>query len=133
MYSSSSSLYAQTDQARENDLKAYFVYIIVKYVEWENIDKNSDFVIGVIGDHYLLAPFVKISRTEKIKNKNFTVKQVTLNDDLNNCRILFIAGSENNNLTTILEKTRTQNVLTIGDKAGFAEKGVNVNILTYSG
>ncbi len=45
----SSSLTAQTDQTRENNLKAYFVYTKAKYVEWEDIDKDSDFVVGCVG------------------------------------------------------------------------------------
>ena len=47
--------------------------------------------------------------------------------DLRECRVLFIAASESDNLDSVLRDIKGSAILTIGDTAGYAERGVIVN------
>ena len=55
------------------------------------------------------------------------VKRARNVEDLLSCPILFISSSEEKHLPEILPKLKGRNILTVGEKEGFARKGVIIN------
>jgi hypothetical protein len=121
-------LAAEQAPVPEYDLKAELLRRFTMFVEWpETAMLGSEFIIGVIGESPLVTSLEAHAATEPIKERRVVVKRIANLEELDRCHILFIASSAESKLPRILKRTRTRPVLTVGDSAGFAEKGVLIN------
>ncbi len=118
-------------QAPENQIKAEFIERFTRFIDWpsdyEPAGYEEAFVIAVIGDSEIKTFLVEIAERQKIKEKQVEIIVVDSPEDLVECHILFVAGSESRNLSRILNWTRDLPILTVADSDGFGEKGVLVN------
>lgn len=122
-------LSAQSETNFEYELKAYFIYTFTRYIEWDNMEEDSTFIIGVIGNSKLIPFLQKIADNKLVKKRKITVNQWNWPEGIERCHILFIAESNRNRLAEILKKLERQSVLTIGDTEGFAQEGVCINFV----
>jgi hypothetical protein len=114
--------------------KAALLKAFSQYIEWpENSgvkDKNQPFVIGIIGKN----PFGSIlekaysQSSYKIKDRKVEIRAISKPEEIGNCHILFISGSEEKQLDRILAITTGKPILTVGETKGFAEKGAIFNL-----
>ena len=125
-------LIAQSETGREYELKAYFIYTFTRYIEWEDLEKDSAFVIGIIGNSKLVSPLEKIASSKLVNNKKITVKQWDQFKNTEKCHILFVSKSERNNLAEIVNKIEGKHILTVGDTRGFAKQGICINFIIVS-
>ena len=62
-----------------------------------------------------------------LRDKKVIARRFSRIEDTVGCHILFIGSSEKNRLGEILLALKGQNVLTVGDTPGFAERGAMIN------
>ena len=125
----STSLLAADGDDPESEYKAYFIYTFSKYVEWEDLDADSTFIIGVIGNSNLVPYLERIAEVKSIKGKKITIRRWQQANNIGVCHILFIARSQKDQLNEIRKKTEGRPILTVGDTKGFAQKGVCINLI----
>ncbi|MHB9027251.1 MAG: YfiR family protein [Candidatus Latescibacterota bacterium] len=124
-------IFAQSPPVREYQVKAAFLFRFANFVDWPDRafqSKESGFVIGVLGDN----PFGEALDSLKgktIKGRRVVVRNYTEVEDALNCQVLFISGSENDNLPSIIKSLSESPVLTVGDREGFCRKGVMINMV----
>lgn len=118
---------AQAGQPSEYEVKAAFIHNIAQFVEWPApTSTDGPLKLCIVGRD----PFGKALdalRGKSIHGRVWEVSLVTPGTNLQECRVLFIASSERNNLGQVMEATKGSAVLTVGDSEGYAEKGVMVN------
>jgi hypothetical protein len=119
---------AWPEQVAEYQVKAEFIERFTRFVEWPDArePRSASFVIGVVGANPFDGYLERIARDRKIKGRGIEVRTVAV-DQAVDCDVVFIPSSERKNLAAILDKTHARPILTIGDTAGYAEKGVLIN------
>jgi hypothetical protein len=114
----------------EQDVKAAFIYNMIKFTDWptdyRSTDKNN-IDICALGDEASRGLLDSIEG-KTIRNKTISVRHVSSLQQLKNCMVLFISGSEQAKLKNITVVSSKANILTIGDTEGFSEKGVIINL-----
>ncbi|PIR37481.1 MAG: hypothetical protein COV35_10345 [Alphaproteobacteria bacterium CG11_big_fil_rev_8_21_14_0_20_39_49] len=113
----SASSYAQTDESR---VKALWVHTLISYIKWDSEHEKQDKTICTRGLDRTYH-FLKEIQAEKKTSYNFI--ETGSNSDLNQCNLLYIAASERNNLSSILNNAESKNIVTVSDLKGFAEDG----------
>ena len=124
-----SPLIAQIEQGQEYKLKAVFIYHFTKYFQWSYSDTSGTFEIAIIGDSNIIDPLKEIAEKKLVKGRRIKIKHFQAVEDINKCHILFISASEINQLDKILQRVKKENILTISDSNGFANKGVAINFV----
>jgi hypothetical protein len=118
--------------SQEYRIKAAFLYNFAQFVEWPSKDSKKDapFVIGVLGRD----PFgdeIDSLQNEMLHGRRIVVKRYQTVDQLNPSNdLIFISPSEQSELDQILDKLAGTDVLTVGDGAGFADKGGVIGFIT---
>jgi hypothetical protein len=116
-------------EAREYHLKAAFLRYVAKFVEWPNdVITDKKLNICVLGN----VPYYKainsingkvVNALElnvlKVENTDATIEK--------NCHILFVAKTEEENTTSIIEAIQNKPILSFGDMDNFAENGGDMN------
>lgn len=119
----------QQGQAKEYNLKAAFIYNFTKYIEWNELADEDEFIIGIIGESSINNPLSEIVKTETVNNKKITIRKFAKPADISLCHILFISHNCNFPLEDILEKTSGKGTLIISEKNGYAEQGAAINFV----
>ena len=119
--------------------KAALFRVFSQHIQWPKnsglADRSKPFVIGIIGKN----PFGDIlekaySQTDiKIKERNVEIRYISKMQEIKGCHILFISKSVGKELAEIIAVTRKKPILTIGERKGFAEKGVLFNLYIFKG
>ncbi len=112
---------------REHDLKAAYIYNIIKFVDWpESARHDPELRIGIIGAD----PFgssIEIIKGKIVGKRRITVLRSQNLQTLKHCHALFISRSESRQVEWIARNASSLNILTFGDTAGFASRGIIVN------
>jgi YfiR/HmsC-like len=116
---------AQT-QEQEARLKAVFIYNFIKYIDWDTIGTENDFVIGVIGSSGVTGPLMEIAKTNPVKNKQIIIRVFSKPEEIGYCQILFIPEKLPFPLHAILGKVG-RGVLTVSEETGYANLGTAFN------
>jgi hypothetical protein len=121
-------------QSRESLVKAGYVEKFTHFVQWPEKNGNDDpadnFVLAVIGKNTFGKNLEDLFSKTTIKENPVRIKYITSVDEIKNCLILFISGSEKNNLEKILNYTTGKPILTISDSKGFGMNGVIINMFS---
>lgn len=120
---------AEPRKPTEYEVKAAYIYNFAKFVEWPSGKSQvagAPLNVCVVGrDPFgsaLDAIEGKVVGGRKIQLRRNPPQQVP-----GGCAILFISGSESEQVGRVVANLDNSNVLTIGDTEGFAEKGVMIN------
>jgi len=113
---------------KEYRLKAAFLYQFSKLTKWpENIEPT--FTIGIVGDAPFGNAFDKYS-DRKVHNKTLIIKtQVSLNEALSCCQLLYITPLAKQPVETLLAQLQGKPVLTVGERSGFIQLGGMINFV----
>ena len=124
---------AKADGSGEYEVKAAFIHNIAKFVAWPATTGTAGSLrLCILGQN----PFgrsLDALQGQAIGGKVWEITPANLQTNLHSCNVLFIAASQSANLGEILNKTRGDAVLTIGDTYGYAEQGVIVNFYLEQG
>lgn len=112
----------------EYEVKAAFLFNMIKFVEWPGGPRGPGgainlCILGTVPDDAALDELDGLEAA----GKRIAVRHASSEDDLSGCDVLFIAGTEKRRLSRILDALADSSVLTIGDTEGFARDGVLVN------
>ncbi|MDP2144536.1 MAG: YfiR family protein [Gallionella sp.] len=127
LFAASSCASVQAATLTEHEVEAAFVYHIVKFVEWPaEFRAGGKLRLCIMGQ----APFAKAAALlagKQVGGRAWEVRHVDFYANLQECRVLFIAASESDNLRRVLADIKDSAILTVGDSEGYAERGVMVN------
>ncbi|MBN1821930.1 MAG: YfiR family protein [Prolixibacteraceae bacterium] len=119
-------------QSREPLIKAGFIEKFTHFIQWpeasEGFNTTNLFVIKVIGENPFGSVLEELFSSVKVQKQEVKVEYISTIEEIGSCNILFISGSEKENLSKILEYTTGKPILTIGDSNGFGSKGVEINL-----
>ena len=118
-------------QQMEYSIKAEYLERFTRFIEWPADSAAADpkipFRICVIGKNPFEDYLDAMAEEVRIHGKHVEVRKIERLEDIPDCELLFIPSSEQNRLSSILEKTDSKAILTVSDTPGFAEKGVLIN------
>jgi hypothetical protein len=118
--------------AKEQDVKAAFVYNFLKFVEWPANrfqETNAPIVIGVVGESPITAVLETAVQNHKINGRSLVVKVVETPEDARTTLLLFIPASEDKRLGDLLPALAGSGVLTVGESEAFAKHGGIINFV----
>ncbi len=124
----------QVKRTTEDVLKAAYIERMTRFIEWGGTaSKEMDnlvepFVIGVYNDKYFADQLKEIYKTQKFKQKNVVIKRCSSFEDLEGIHLLYISASIDDKLEKLINKIETKPILTISQSAGFAKRGVHINL-----
>ncbi len=120
-------VFSQGSGSAEYQVKAAFIYNFAKFVEWPAESHDNVLTLCVLGDGSFRDALNTI-KGKVIRGKRLHVKRVKSIQDLKDCNILFVASSERDNLSNMIDALNGSSILTVGDTEGFAEQGVIINL-----
>jgi hypothetical protein len=116
---------AQTEAAREYQVKAAFLFNFLQFVTWPSDTcptSGGPFVIGVLGDDPFGSTLDRIVSGETVRNRPLVIERYDEVEEVGRCQILFISDSEEEGLDTILAALAGRSILTVGETEDFAER-----------
>jgi hypothetical protein len=120
----------------EYQVKALFLLNFVKYVDWPAetyAHADTPVVIGIVGENNFGDDLRKTVAGKKINGRGIEIRQFSKEDDLSQCQILFISGSEKKRAADIVDSLKTRPVLTVGEIEGFTLHGGMINFVMKEG
>ena len=127
------TLEAQETSSRAYAIKAGFIYNFTRFIKWPSPSKfnssNNDYNICVIGDNPFGSILDRLEKKHRSKKHPLKIKHDVTSNDFEGCHILFVSFSERFNVEKIVEAARDHQVLTVGDTEGYAERGIDINLL----
>lgn len=128
---------ADTETAREYQVKAAFLYNFIMFIDWPQAkmpEDNSPVIIGIIGKDPFKDAFDpvkdKLAKGKKVIVKRFSGLEELKKDPaemnrqidaVRNCHLLFICSSEKKSAKEIIDLIKGNNILTVGDMDKFLE------------
>lgn len=121
---------AHAENSRAYAIKAGFIYNFTRFIKWPPQSKNDpNYNICVIGDNPFGSILERLEEKHRFKQNPLKIKLDISKSDFRGCHILFVSFSERFNVEQIVEQTRKFQVLTVGDTEGFADRGIDINLL----
>jgi len=124
---------AQETNARAYAIKAGFIYHFTRFIKWPPPSKfnksNNSYNICVIGDNPFGTILNRLEEKHRFKEHPLKILTDVSQSDFEGCHILFVSFSERFNVEQIVKQTKNRQVLTVGDTDGFAERGIDINLL----
>ncbi len=132
--SSTAPVHANSELERK--VKAAFVYNFAKFVAWPAATNNSSarFNICVAG-HTALGDVI----SQSLENRTINSRKIHISDignsveQLDNCQILYLNGSNSPDLGRLLAVARRKPILTIGENENFTSEGGIIQFLLVDG
>ena len=125
---------AQTSGAvPEYQIKAAFLYNVVKFVEWPAaaFSATADpFVVGVLGDDPFGEHLDRILKGKRIDGRPLVVNRFGRVPDTQTCHVLFVSASAKKQWREIFQLLADRSVLTVGDVRGFRDSGGMIGLTT---
>lgn len=111
-------------QLPEADAKAAFLARLPLFVDWptDALAAGQPLVIAVLGGHPLLVPLRKFSG-QIVNGHAVEIRQITADDDLRRCHILFVPESAGVGAAALVDRLRGLPVLTVGEDPRFIAWG----------
>jgi hypothetical protein len=116
----------------EQEVKVAFLYQFARFVEWPP-DARSDgdpFVIAVLASDEFWTLAERTLSGKRATDQPLSVRRISAPAEASTARILFVDATEASRLPAILQAVKGSSVLTIGDSAGFAERGGMIGFRT---
>lgn len=117
--------YAQEFTPSEYQVKAAFLYHFLNFIEWPDgagLEGEPEISVCVLGEDPFRSALAAIEG-ETARGKKIKIRRVGDIKGIKRCNMLFISGSERENMQEILRFAGYSAILTVGDMEGFAESG----------
>jgi hypothetical protein len=115
-------------------VKAAFLINFPKYVDWPSsafTEANSPITVAIFGDDNVagaLGDMIKGGRT--VDGRPLVLKRIARPEEISaDCHIVFIAKSERQRVSVILEKVKGAGILTVGESDDFLDRGGIINLV----
>lgn len=120
-------IYSNSIQAQDDKFKSAFLYQFGRIMEFPN--QGSDFTIAIWGDSEITPLIEKIAEIKQIGDKKIVVKEISQNDQLAGCQIVFIPTQYFPSLETIKNLTINKGVLIVSEKDGSSKSGAGISFI----
>ena len=117
----------------EYQVKAVFLFNFSQFVDWPPAsfaDGRSPLVIGVLGRDPFGTMLDDIVRGETVNGRPLAVRRYDSIGQIDDCHILFVDRSADEQLDAVLAALKGRGVLTVGDFEGFARRGGIIRFVT---
>jgi YfiR/HmsC-like len=124
------SVFPQTEQASEYQIKAAFLYNFAKFVEWPpavSPGANDPMEICVVGEDPFGNTLNQSIEGKTVSGHKLMIRRLKPAQDMKGCQVAFISSSEKSHLPSVLESLKGGGVLTVGETEGFAALGGVIN------
>jgi hypothetical protein len=121
---------AEEPRLEEYQVKAVFLFNFAKFVEWPTAAfKNSDdpFEICILGRNPFGSQLEDVVRGKTIGNRKFVVRTVSSAQQADMCHVIFVSGSEQKRLQSLMNDLKASGALTVGESPDFLDDGGVVN------
>ncbi len=111
-------------------LKAAFLYRFTDYIDWGSSGiQTGDFTIAILGKSGITDPLIEIAKQKKAQGKRIVIKQYDNISDIAGCQILFISGSNKQDVEMAVSKMGDKPILIVAEQTDACAKGAHVNFL----
>ena len=125
--------FAQEESSRAYKIKAAFIYNFTRFVKWPaqsySNEESSKYNICIVGDNPFGPILHRLEEKHRHKEHSLGITLDVSRDNFQGCHILFVSFSERFNIEQIVEQTKDLPILTVGDTEGYAERGIDINLL----
>jgi hypothetical protein len=112
----------------EYELKAAFIYNVLRFTDWPELSKNKPFSLCVLGRDPFGAAMDGI-RGRTVKDRKLDVRSVASVAEAQHCQAVYVSVSEEARLPQILSALASAPVLTISGIDNFADRGGYIGLL----
>ena len=124
---------AQETSSRAYAIKAGFIYNFTRFIKWPSPSKfngsNKNYNICVVGDNPFGSILERLEQKHRNKQRPLKINLDVSQGKFQECHILFVSFSERFNIEKIVKQTKDLQVLTVGDTEGYAERGIDINLV----
>jgi hypothetical protein len=113
------------------NLKAFYTINMIRYVGWNGLALEGDFVIAVVGNSEVAHQLRACSDGKRFGHQNYLIKEFDQLDQVETCQVLYIgrniimSGGQN----YLQKKARETGSLIITESEGMINKGAAVNFV----
>ncbi len=113
-----------------HEVYSMMVFNFIKYVQWPDHDKASEFVIGVVGSNDVYATLNSWYGGKLKGNKTYIIKKFASAAEVTDCHVIYIDKSKSSEFEAINAKVKGKGTLIVTDKNGLGQKGSCINFKT---
>jgi hypothetical protein len=120
----------------EYQVKAVFLFNFARFVNWPAVtyvSESSPFTLCVYGDDPFGADLDAVVRGESVDGRPMVVRRLHEARELAQCQIVFIAGSADRELESVVAALDRRATLTVSDLDGAARRGAMVRMMNVDG
>jgi hypothetical protein len=124
---------AQASAVPDYQVKATFLFQFTQFVDWPQeafTSGQAPLVIGILGQDPFGTFLDQIVRNEKANDRALAVRRYPRLEDVKNCQLLFVSGSEVERMGEIVAALKGQSILIVADADGFADRGGMIQFVT---
>jgi hypothetical protein len=123
---------AQTQVAREYQIKAVFLFNFAQFIEWPaaSFRETDAIVIGVLGENPFGTYLDEAVRGEEVRGHPLVVQHYRQVEDVKACHILFINATEMHQIKQVLASLKSKSILTVSDATNFTKQGGIIRFFT---
>lgn len=110
-------------------IKAVYIFNFTKYIEWPKEYRESDFIIGVLGDSPLYSELEGMAVSKKVFGQKIEVRKFKSAAEIGKCHMLYVARDAADPLNSVIGKVKEYSTLLITDKEGLAKQGSAINFV----
>lgn len=110
------------DERTADQVKAGFVLNFSKYTEWPQAERGSELLICGLGSQSLSGN-LELLAGRQVDGRDIRVLAPVASADLHRCQVLFIAASEQQQISPVLRDLARGPVLTVSDAPDFTRHG----------
>jgi uncharacterized protein DUF4154 len=117
---------AQRAAFDEREVKAVFLFNFVQFVSWPDQafdGREAPIVIGILGEDPFGSVLDDVVKGELVRGRRLVVTRFRRVEDVK-AHVLFVSRSEADRYEQVLAPLRAQSTLTVGETAGFTERGM---------
>lgn len=118
-------------QPTEYQLKAVFLLNFARYVEWpaDRLPDGEPIELCVLGRDPF-GPALDAIDGKQAQNREVRVRLLAIAEQAESCHVLFLSGSEERRLTSVLRAVENLPILTVSDVEGFVGAGGAIGFAT---
>jgi len=112
-----------------SDLKVAYIYNFTRFIEWPENPSGPTFVIGVVGDPDIRERLGVLEREgRQAAGRPIEIRGYSTPAQIGFCEILFVGAAAADRLDAIVRRTAGRATLLVSDTAGFAGRGVAIEL-----
>jgi YfiR/HmsC-like len=126
--------FVSAQSVEEHEVKAAFVLKLINFVQWPDVTGHrNSVVIGILGTGPTSDSLERLASGKSVDGREIVVRRLNTESDLTTCQVIFVGGSERNNVASVLARVRGASILTVGEMDGFGQHGGVVNLMLDEG